>query len=180
MESEAPSSKADKVPWWKIILGTVVVIIALPFILFGLIQILTYPDYQKSAAAEPRVRAAADQFKAGKDWTLTTESSHGPGAYCIDIRCPSIAKHWNIGPTPPNADEIRSLINDSGYVLTDTCNQIKPVNPLYPKRFNYSCTTTPVADPSISITFYISEPDFGEANAPYEVHLFVARASSTK
>lgn len=178
-KADESSPKPDKVPWWKIILGTVIVIAALPFVVYGIIQIVSYPDYQKSAAAEPRIKAAAEQFKTGKDWVLTSEGSHGPGAWCIDVRCPSISKHWDIGPTAPSADEIRSLIKDSNLVLTDQCNQIKPINPLYPKHFTYDCTTTPVADPSTRVTFYISAPNAQGADASYTVSFFVERASSS-
>jgi hypothetical protein len=73
-------------------------------------------DYNKSAAAVPRVRAAADQFVVADGWTLTTENIKGPGAYCVAVRCPGIQRIWERYDAPRAQDVIR-MITESGYVL---------------------------------------------------------------
>lgn len=143
-------------------------------------------DYNKSAAAVPRVRAAADQFVVTDGWTLTTENIKGPGAYCVAVRCPGIQRIWERYDAPRAEDVIR-MITESGYLLKfSECLDfsVDEKSPVENGVSNYGCQTTPVNDLRTQVSVYItrdwnSELGSGEPRYLYKLILLVSRESSS-
>jgi hypothetical protein len=137
-------------------------------------------DYNKSAAAFPRVRAAADQFAVADGWTLTTENIKGPGAYCVAVRCPGIQRIWERYDAPRAQDVIR-MITESGYVLKSSeCLDfsVDEKSPVETGVSNYGCQTTPVNDLRTQVDVYISRdwnapPGSGKPESVYQLILLV-------
>jgi hypothetical protein len=143
-------------------------------------------DYNKSAAAVPRVRAAADQFVVTDGWTLTTENIKGPGAYCVAVRCPGIQRIWERYDAPRAEDVIR-MITESGYLLKfSECLDfsVDEKSSVENGVSNYGCQTTPVNDLRTQVSVYItrdwnSELGSGEPRYLYKLILLVSRESSS-
>lgn len=168
--------------WLKGIIALVSVI-AIPA---GGIAALLAVDYNKSAAAVPRVRAAADQFVVTDGWTLTTENIKGPGAYCVAVRCPGIQRIWERYDAPTADDAIR-MITESGYLLKfSECLDfsVDEKSPVENGISNFGCQTTPVNDLRTQVSVYISRngnapPGSGKPEYVYQLILLVSRISST-
>ena len=168
--------------WLKGIIAAVAVVIIL---VAGIAAFLAV-DYNKSAAAVPRVRAAADQFVVPDGWTLTTDNIKGPGAYCVAVRCPGIQRIWERYDAP-KADDVIRMITESGYLLKfSECLDfsVDEMSPVENGISNFGCQTTPVNDLRTQVSVYISR----EWNAPagsgkpeyvYQLTLLVSRISSS-
>lgn len=143
-------------------------------------------DYNKSADAVPRVRAAADQFVPGDGWTLTADNFKGPGAYCVAEHCPGIQRIWERYDAP-KAQDVIPMITDSGYLLkfSDCLDvAVDEKGPVENGVRNYACQTTPVGDFRTQVDVYISHdwnaaPDSGLPPYVYKLILLVGRTSST-
>jgi len=143
-------------------------------------------DYSKSAAAVPRVRAAADQFVVSDGWTLTTENIKGPGAYCVAVRCPGIQRIWERYDAPKAADVVR-MITESGYLLKfpECLNfSVETQSPVEKGVSSFGCQTIPVGDFRTQVSVYISRdwnapPGSGQPEYVYQLILLVSRTSST-
>lgn len=147
---------------------------------------ILWVDYDKSAAAVPRVRAAADQFVPGDGWTLTKDHFKGPGAHCVAVRCPGIQRIWERYDAPKSQDVIR-MITASGYLLKfSDCLDVSTdeKSAVDGGVRNYGCQTTPVGDFRTEVNVYISRswnaaPDSGLPPYVYKLTLLVSRTSST-
>lgn len=167
--------------WLKGIIGAVSVV-GIPA---AVIAAFLAVDYNKSAAAVPRVRAAADQFVVADGWTLTTENIKGPGAYCVAVRCPGIQRIWERYDAP-KADAVIRMITDSGYLLKfSECLDfsVDEKSPVENGVSNYGCQTTPVNDLRTQVSVYISRdwnapPGSGKPEYVYQLILLVSRISS--
>ncbi|WP_066293130.1 hypothetical protein [Arthrobacter sp. B6] len=143
-------------------------------------------DYNKSAAAVPRVRAAADQFVVTDGWTLTTENVKGPGAFCIAVRCPGIQRIWERYDAP-KADDVIRMITESGYLLKfSECLDfsVDEKSPVENGISNFGCRTAPVNDLRTQVSVYISRdwnapPGSGKPEYVYQLILLVSRISSS-
>lgn len=157
---------------------------------FGIVAALfagfLWQDYNKSAEAVPRVRAAADQFVPGDGWTLTKDHFKEPGAYCVAVRCPGIQRIWERYDAPKAQDVIR-MITDSRYLLkfSDCLDlSVDEKSPVANSVRNYGCQTTPVGDFRTEVNVYISRdwnaaPESGQPPYVYRLILLVNRISST-
>jgi hypothetical protein len=157
---------------------------------FGIVAALVagflWLDYNKSAEAVPRVRAAADQFVPGDGWTLTKDHFKGPAAYCVAVRCPGIQRIWERDDAPTAQDAIR-MITASGYLLNfSDCLDVS-VDERLPGGngvTSYGCQTTPAGDLRTQVYVSISQdwnaaPDSGAPPYVYTLVLLVSRVSST-
>lgn len=169
--------------WWlKFVIAVVSVIAILGAAIAGFLAL----DYNKSAAAVPRVRAAADQFIVADGWTLTTENIKEPGAYCVAVRCPGIQRIWERYDAP-KAESVIRMITDSGYLLKlSECldYSVDEQSPVENGIQNYGCQTTPVKDARTQVDVYISRdwnapPGSGEPAYVYQLTLLVSRVSSS-
>jgi hypothetical protein len=163
-----------------------IAVVSIMAILAGGIAVFLSVDYNKSAAAVPRVRAAADRFAVPDGWTLTKDNFKGPGAYCVAVRCPGIQRIWERYDAP-TAQSAIGMITQSGYLLnfSDCLDvQVDEKSPGGDGVTNYGCQTTPVND--LRTTVYVSisrdwngPPDPGEPPYKYRLVLNVSRVSST-
>ncbi|ALV42683.1 hypothetical protein AU252_17240 [Pseudarthrobacter sulfonivorans] len=169
--------------WWlKFVIGVVSVLVILGAAIAGFLAL----DYNKSAAAAPRVRAAADQFIVADGWTLTTENIKEPGAYCVAVRCPGIQRIWERYDAP-KAESVIRMITDSGYLLKlSECldYSVDEQSPVENGIQNYGCQTTPVRDFRTQVYVSIGRdwnapPGSAEPEYVYRMVLLVSRVSST-
>jgi len=143
-------------------------------------------DYNKSAAAVPRVRAAADQFVVSDGWTLTTENIKGPGAYCVAVRCPGIQRIWERYDAP-KAEDVFRMMTRSGYLLKfSECLDfsVDKQSAVENGISNFGCQTTPASDLRTQVSVYISRDwnaphGSGQPEYVYQLILLVSRTSST-
>lgn len=169
--------------WW-LKFGVVVACV------FGIVAVLIagflWLDYNKSAEAVPRVRAAADQFVPGNGWTLTKDHFKGPGAYCVAVRCPGIQRIWERYDAP-KAEDVVGMITESGYLLKfPECLDfsVDEKSPVENGVSNFGCQTTPANDFRTQVSVYISRdwnapPGSGKPEYAYRLVLLVSRISST-
>ena len=167
--------------WW---LKGIIAVVSVIVILSGVLAANLAVDYNKSAEAVPRVRAAADQFVVADGWRLTTENTKGPGAFCIAVRCPGIQRIWERHDAPTSESVIR-MVTGSGYLLkfSECLDFVADKDSPVPNGVqSYGCQTTPAADLRTNVSVYLSRgwnaPPGSAEPYVYRLILLVSRVSS--
>lgn len=120
----------------------------------------------------PKVQAAADQFKPGKDWKLVTDESIPAAMFCNNDSCPSVSRTWDIGSDPLYSQQLQELLKSSGYAEAKNA-ECTPTGRQASQFILQSCiSTTPASNGAVKIILRESVPKNGSG---YTISLSVRK-----